>query len=160
MSDMVNPMDGLVSLQNAIENGFNELTTCELFPDIKVVFDQPDGIDRFTYVRIKSDTIHAFCAFVLVEPIDGIPCFSIGYAVPEQFQNRGFAKDIIEKSIAELSNDFARLHVPRFYLEAIVGTSNEYSQKLAARFISPTPRKCTDSVSELPAIAYTRLIEL
>ena len=160
MSKMTNPMDGLISLQSAIDNGFDELSPCEIFPDIQVVFDQPHGTHRFTYVKIELGLIRALCVFVDVEPINGIPCFSIGYAVPKQFQNRGLAKEIIEKSIEELSNGFCRHNVKKFYIDAIISTSNEYSQKLATRFISPKYEKCTDSFSGLPAFAYTRLIEL
>ena len=104
--------------------------------------------------------IQAFCVFAIVEPINGLPCFNIGCAVKKEFQNRGLAKEIVEKSIAELSNGFGRNNVKKFYIEAIVGTSNEYSQKLSVKLISSTPKQCTDSVSGLPALSYTRLIEL
>lgn len=160
MSNMTDPMNALISLQNATNNGYNELMPCDPFPDIQVVFDRPNGRDRFTYVNIQSGQIQAFCTFVMVDPINETPCFNIGYAVPEQYRNCGLAKEIIEKSIAEISNGFARHNIKRLYIEAVIGTSNEYSTKLAERFISSTPEECTDSVSGLPALAYSRLIEL
>ena len=156
---MTDPLDGLNQLQYAIDNGFNELFPCELSPELQCISDQPNGIQRFTYAEIKTGKIHAYSVFVVTENLNELPCFNIGYAVPETFRRRGFATSVLKKSIAELKNELARNNIKRFYLEAIVGTSNKASQKIANKLISQTPKECTDSESGQPALSYTRLIE-
>ncbi|WP_281649095.1 hypothetical protein [Parendozoicomonas sp. Alg238-R29] len=156
---MTDPMVGLQELQKAIDKNLVEFQKCELSRDLVIHVDQPDGHTRFTYAKIKHQRIRSYAVFVLVEPINGLPCLNIGYAVPEKYQNNGNATEILEKSIAELKNGFARNNVNKFYLEAIVGKDNIISQKIANKLISKTPKECNDEYSNKPALAYTRLIE-
>jgi hypothetical protein len=103
--------------------------------------------------------VTAFVEFAPCEPIEGTPCFAIGYAVPEAYRNQGRAKDAIRAAISEMQNGFSRM-MPAFYIEAIVGGDNKPSQRVAEQIISSnTPRPVTDKLSGLPAFQYLQKIE-
>lgn len=94
-----------------------------------------------------------------MEHIDGIPCFQVGYAVPEAYRSRGWAIQILEQGLDELSNGLAQHGVKKFYVEAVVGTPNLASFGVAKRVLSTEPVSTTDSVSGEPAYAFTKLVE-
>jgi len=160
MSRMTNPMDGLISLQHEIKkNGF-QLNPCVLHTDLQVVLDQPNGETRITYAMIDFGRVRAFVTYVSADPINGIPCFGVGYAVPEKFRRQGLASKIIDKSIDEMKHGLARNGIQKFYIEAVVGESNISSRKVAEKVLSKTPdRTGLDEFSGEPAITYIRLIE-
>jgi hypothetical protein len=94
----------------------------------------------------------------LCEPIEGVPCFQIGYAVPKEYRGQGRAKGIVDAAIAELKHGLGRNKIHSFYVEAIVGTDNEASKHVAATTISATPVAVTDKYSGLPALQYVRKV--
>ncbi len=157
--EMVNPMDGLKELQKAMNSGF-DLTPCALYSDLTMVADTPDNKPRFTYVKTDSGHITAYGVYVFADPIDGVMCLNMGYAVPPKYQNKGLGSEIIKKSIEELKNGIRRQGISEFYIEALVGVDNHVSQKLAKKFISSEFKKVTDSHSGLPAYHYTKLVRL
>ena len=157
-NEMINPMDGLNELQKAMDNGFN-LMPCELYADISMVVDTPDNKPRFTYVKTDNGHITAYCVFVWADPVGSVPCFNIGYAVPEKYQHNGLAAEIIKKGIAELQNGGKRNKMSKFYIEAIIGLENHISQKLAKKFITNYSKKITDSHSGQPAYQYIDLFQ-
>jgi phage tail protein X len=108
----------------------------------------------FIYFRVENRTITAIAMLVSGPPIDETPCFHVGWAVPTAYRNYGRAKGAITAAIAELRHGLARSGVTAFYVEAIVGTDNPASQRVAAQTMSPTPTPVTDSVSGLPALQY------
>ena len=91
--------------------------------------------------------------FALSEPIKGITCFGIGYAVPEAYRNQGRAKEVISAAI-RVQHGFGQ-KLPVFYVEAIVGADNKSSQRVAEQVISNTPVAVTDKLSGLPAFPST-----
>ncbi|QOY51190.1 N-acetyltransferase [Candidatus Sulfurimonas baltica] len=159
MAHMIDPTDGLISLQDALNKKLVEFTNCELSQDIVMHVDQPEGIVRFSYAKILNGEIQSYTVFVMAEPIDGTVCLNLGYAVPKKYRNQGFAQDILKKSIIELKNGLGRNNIKEFYLEAIIGTDNEVSQKIASNIISNSPKKCKDAYSGQDALAYTKLIK-
>jgi hypothetical protein len=155
---MTDPSDALRSFQQAFIDGEMQLRRGEIDPELFVHVDRPQGETRFTYVRLQHRTVTALAIFVLTEPIEGIPCFQLGCAVPEAYRGQGRAKSIVDASIIEMKNGLARNKIPAFYVEAIVGTHNEASQHVAAAAISSTPVEVTDQFSGLPALQYLRKI--
>lgn len=160
MSQMTDPMNGLVSLQYEIKkNGF-QLSRCALHADLQVVVDRPNGETRITYAMIDYGRVRAFVTYVSADPVDGVPCFGVGYAVPEKFRRKGLASKIIDKSLDEMKHGLARNGIRRFYVEAVIGVSNVASIKVAEKVISATPdRSGVDEFSGEPAITYLRLVE-
>lgn len=155
---IADPMAALISLQREVRRGLPTISA-ELAPSVRVVLDHPNGVTRYTYARIEHGRVKALALFVDHEPIDGVPCFNIGYAVPEAYRNRGWASEIVEQGIQELRQGLGRHGVKSFYVEAVVGKDNLASQRVASKIISDSPVEGTDSESGEPIFAYTRLVE-
>lgn len=158
MSQMTDPHVGLVSFQEALQDGRIHPTACNKQPQLVVLHDDAEGTPRLTYALIEGGIVKATAAYVNVEPIVGIPCFGLGYAVGEPFRKQGLAYDIVEASIDELRHGF-RKHIPQFYIEAIVSVDNLASNKVASRLLTANPDSITDEVSGEPAFHYVRLID-
>ncbi len=160
MVSMTDPTDGMVSFQQALLNDEIDLRPGEVDPDIFMHADKPaPGVTRITYVRLDGRTVKAFASIVGVEPMNGLPCFQLGVAVPVPYRNKGYAKGILASSIAELKHGLARNKITSFYVEGIVSVDNEPSKRASAATISPNPTPITDEVSGLPALHYIRKIE-
>lgn len=155
---MTDPFEALKSFQQALRRGVIQLQRGAVDLNLYLHVDSPNGQLRFTYVRLEGKTVTAFVNFAKCDPIEGRPCFNIGYAVPEAYRNQGRAKDAIGAAILEMQHGFARNGVPTFYVEAIVGVDNKPSQHVAEQAISATPTAVTDQVSGLPAFQYVRKI--
>jgi hypothetical protein len=159
MPQMTDPFAALESFQEVLANDVMLLQQGIIDPELFVHQDQPNGSTRFTYVRLDRRTVTALVMFVLVAPLEGSPCFQIGYAVPERCRAQGRAKDIVAAAIAELKRGLTENGVPAFYIEAVVGTDNEPSMRVAAATISTSPVQITDDVSGLSALHYVRKID-
>ena len=158
MAKMVDPMVALIDFQRNVRSGM-ETMAGEKNPKLSVVVDKPEGNLRYTYAKIEHGRVKAMAIFVFHEPIDGIVCFNIGYAVPEAYQGRGWGGDVVEQAIQEMRGGLARNNIKQFYVEAVVSVDNIASQKLAARVLDANPRETVDAESGLPALAYTRLVD-
>jgi hypothetical protein len=153
---MTDPSDALRSFQQLFLTNGVKLRPGTLDSKLFLHVDEEDG--RFTYVRLDGQTVTAFVVFALSTPIEGTPCFAIGYAVPEAYRNQGRGKDAVGAALAEMQHGFGRIW-PLFYVEAIVGTDNEPSKRIAEKAISNTPVAVTDQASGLPALQYLRRME-
>jgi hypothetical protein len=160
MASMTDPMNALVSFQQALLDGEIRLQPGALDRDIFVHADKPaPGVSRITYVRLDGGTVKAFVNVISVAPMEGLPCFQLGVAVPVPYRNKGYAKSILASAIAELKHGLARNRIPSFYIEGVVGVDNEPSKRASAATISSSPTAIIDEVSGLPALHYVRKIE-
>ena len=154
---MSDPMRGLLSLQEEISNNRIALLKCKS-SELHMFFDKPEGIPRFTYVKINEGEILSFCNFVLVEPIDKTPCFQIGYAVPEKFQNKGFGKEIAKLALIEfLTNMFRAFDSKSLYIESVISIDNLPSQKITDYILSTEPEQNIDPSSNEKMFCYQKL---
>jgi hypothetical protein len=153
---MTDPSDALVSFQQALADGEIAPQKCELHGDLVVHVDSPSGIHRFTYALVKGSRVVAVAIFAQADPIEGHLCFNTGYAVDQASRSRGYGGEITQKAFDELTNGFRRAGIPHLYVEAIVSTENEHSNKLASKLFSANPKACTDSVSGQLAYQYIR----
>jgi hypothetical protein len=160
MPAMTDPAAALTSFQQAVTRQQIDVQRGALDPTLVVHLDQPNGLQRFTYAHLDRQIITALAMFVVVEPIDGIPCFHMGVAVPAAYRKQGRAKKVIEAGIAEMKHGFARTPLTKFYIEAVVGTDNIASQRVAAQTISAEPAAITDEISGPPALQYLQLISI
>jgi hypothetical protein len=155
---ITDPMDALVGLQSALNVRSVQLRPCELHSELNVLLDHPNGVPRFTYALVQNNKVHAIALFVVTKPVEGIPCFNIGYAVVESMRNMGVATKILQQAISELMHGLGRSSAKEFYLEAIVSTANLASNKLAQKLISDSPDTGTDAFSGEPIFSYLRKI--
>jgi hypothetical protein len=152
-------MDAMVSFQQALLDDEIRLQRGALDPDIFVYADKPVGVSRITYVRLDGRTVKAFVNVIGVSPMDGLPCFQLGVAVPVPYRNKGYAKDILASAIAELKHGLSRNKILSFYVEGVVGVDNEPSKRASAATISSSPTAIIDEVSGLQALHYVRKID-
>jgi len=156
---MTDPANALVSFQKAFNRGEITLRPGVLDPTLLMTVDDPNGVIRFTHVRIEGRTVVALVLFIEVDRIDGVPCLQLGYAVHPAHRNQGRGKEIVKAAIAEMKHGLLRHDQEAFYLEAVVGTDNVPSQRIAALTLSPSPVERTDMVSGQPALQYLRKVE-
>ncbi|MFA6155528.1 hypothetical protein [Mesorhizobium sp.] len=151
------PALSLEAFQQAIMTGEVILDSGSVDPDLYVLRDQPArGCPRFTFARIREDaTVTAFAVAILAEPLEGLPCFQIGYAVPKRFQKQGRAKAIVDAALAELQNDLADA-IPEYFVAAVVSADSPISQAVASASISARPQVVIDQSSNVPAFQYMR----
>lgn len=159
MTRMTDPMEALVSFQQALFDGEIQLESGRVDRDLFMHADRPTaGVTRLTYVRLDGRTVKAFVNAVSAGQIEGLPVFQLGVAVPEKYRNKGYAKSLLAAAIAEMKNGFSKTTIPSFYVEGIVGVGNEPSKRASAATISSNPTAITDEGSGLPALQYLRKI--
>lgn len=160
MPAMTDPADALKSLQQVLAPDHLPAQRGALDPKLFVHVDEPNGMQRFSYFRRQGRTITALAIFAVVDAIDKELYFQTGYAVPEAYRNQGRATNIIEAAIAEMKHGFSRSPLSAIHIEAVVGTDNVASQRVASKTISAEPTAVTDAFSGLPALHYTRKVFL
>lgn len=153
---MTDPMNALKSFQEVLAAGGISPERGRLHSDLLVLLDHPNGAPRFTYALIDGGSVIALATFAPADPMEGSPCFNVGYAVDESHRSRGRGKQVVRKAFDELTSGFKNAGVPHLYVEAIVSASNEASKKVASEVFSNSPTPCTDSVSGQPALQYVR----
>ncbi len=158
MPVITNPMEALNSFQVEVKRGL-PVEQCATNRDLSVMYDEPNGKPRYSYAKIEWGKVKAFVMFVLDTPINEIPTFNIGYAVPEFYQNKGFGREIVRKSIEEFSGGLAGAGIRRIYVRAVVDLFNDSSNKIARDLLSPSPEEIIDDISGKRAFHYTLLIE-
>lgn len=156
MSHMTDPMNALRELQKALDNNWVQLTPCDIYKEISVIADQPNDVPRFTYALVKNGKVQAVSLFALAEPVEGFPCFNVGYAVLENLRGKGVGTEILRKGIEEIYLGFARNGHKEFYIEAVVGVENNPSNSVAKKLISDSPSRGRDHFSGEEAFQYLR----
>jgi hypothetical protein len=157
--EMVDPLNTLAKLQGAINSGLVVLRPGDVYTDLGVWMDEPEGKTRLTYARSIDGKVAALAMFAHNGSIGNAPCFQTGYAVIQSMRRQGLATDLVSKGIQEMRNGFGRQGAKRFYVEAVVGATNEASNKLASRLLSNSPENITDEFSGEPAFRYVKLVE-
>lgn len=163
MPELTDVMPALVSFQEELSAGRLQPAPshAETDPKLRLFTDLANGEWRITYSRIDDDgTVTAFLSVCESEPLDGLRCLGVGYAVPEDLRGQGRATEILTAVIAELSHGFLKAGQKGLCVEAVVGEDNPASQAVARKVLSDTPSEITDGISGLPALRYVRKIEL
>ncbi|UFM68545.1 GNAT family N-acetyltransferase [Leclercia adecarboxylata] len=156
MPEIVDPTDSLISFQQALSNGSIRLSPCVVHTDMKVLLDDANGTPRITYAFVQGETVKGVAVYVPVDPVEGKPCFGVGYAVADEFKMQGVCTKLLTASIEEMQYGF-RNSFSEFYVEAIVGVDNQASNKLASKVLSVTPESGKDSHSGKPINQYMKL---
>jgi len=162
MPSMVNPMDSLKDYQRAYLAGQVSPIPCTLHPNAMVFMDMPQGPSgprRFSYTLMEAGKVIALAILVPGQPIDGVPCFDLGYAVDESHRSRGLAKLIVIVAMEEMQHGLARQEIFEFCVEAVVGVKNMSSQKVAQQVVQQAPMEITDAYSGEPALRYLKRIK-
>jgi len=156
--EMANPHHSMVSFQQELRAGRLELNVVRNYHDVYSHFDEPaQGVFRLTYVRLSKDrmTVKAFVACVMNGQVDGFPCTSVGYAVPEDMRNQGFAKQLLREAIQDQAFQAGQVGHKAIYVEAVADVTNLPSQRVAEAVLAVEREPITDSASGRPAYRYT-----
>jgi RimJ/RimL family protein N-acetyltransferase len=153
---MTDPSDAVPHFQQALLAGRIPLQRGTTHKDLFVAQDDVNDHLRLSYLKLRDKTILALVQFVLIEPLDGLPCFHAGYAVPEQYRGQGIAKAAFAGALAELLQGFGRAGVAEFYVEAVVGENNLASQRICEAVLGGPAASIKDSVSGKSALRYLK----
>lgn len=156
MPEIVDPTDSLKSFQHALTNGLIRLSSCVVHPKMKVLMDDANGTPRITYAFVQGETVKGVAIYVPADPVEGKPCFGVGYAVADEFKKHGVGTKLLTASIEEMQHGF-RNSFSEFYVEAIIGVDNQASNKLASKVLSVAPESGQDSHSGKPINQYMKL---
>ena len=154
MPGMTDPSIALPIYQQQIEARAIPLQKCVHSPDLYVAVDHPGGRPRFSYMRLRGNTLLALAMFAQVEPVDGVPCFQMGIAVPVAYRRQGLGYSTLAASIREMKEGFARTILKDFFLEAIVDVTNDASNRIITRLFGVVPKSITDEFSGASALQY------
>ena len=110
---------------------------------------------RYTYVSLDDKkAVKAMVILSLAEPLNGLPCFGIGYAVPEKHRGHGHAKNAVAAVLREFKSGMKNSGMKEFYIEAIVGKDNHASNAVATASISTSRTEVTDNLSKTLCFRY------
>ena len=157
-SEMVNPHDSLVSFQECILKGVISLAKVPGYSNLYSHVDEAaPGVMRFTYARMTDDkrTVKAFCSCVKNGFHDGHPCISIGYAVPEQYRNRGYGTAIVKEAVNDLLSQAYKGGIPHLVIDCVVSKENLASQRVTEKALQVIRESIIDAESGQPAFQYT-----
>jgi len=161
-TSMVDPHDGMVSFQQALNNEILVLAPVRGHKDLFSHVDIPaPGINRLTYARLNEDrkTVKAFVSCIMNGHIDGHHCIAVGYAVPKNERNKGRAKQMLREVIEDLVLQAGKNGAETIYIEAVVDVTNLPSQRVAEAVLNVEKENITDSASGRPAYRYTARYE-
>lgn len=158
MPTLTDPMNALIDLQRALASKQVTLRACSVHKELGVILDEPMGVPRFTYASVERRIVRAVGLLAQTEPIDGVPCFQLGYAVEESSRRRGLGQSIAAAAIDELRFGLSRHSVKQFYVEAVVAVSNAPSNKIARRLLSESPTAGIDTGSKESILQYVKLL--
>lgn len=157
--EIVNPYVSMVSFQEELSAGRISVDKVLPYEDVYSFadFPTPDTF-RLTYVRLAEDrkTVKAFVACIRSGDVDGYPCTSVGYAVPENMQNQGYAKQLLVDVIQDQVAVASRAGFPTIYVEAVVDVNNVASQQVAEAVLKAEREEIIDGPSGKPAYRYTQ----
>lgn len=150
----------LKSFQQAFSANALVLQRGDLDRDMLVHMDRPNGETRLSYARMSGRTVVVLVQFIPCDPVEGEPCFNVGWAVAEAHRGQGKAREAVVAALKEMRNGFNRAGMEAFWVEAIVGEDNLASQRLAEKVLSKPAEKAPDSFSGDPVIQYLRRIDV
>ena len=154
---MVDMNAAMESFQGALDQGLISPLRGELDDDLHVLQDVAGGLLRITYVYMTNDRVTAFASIAQCDPLEGKPCFQIGYAVDEEHRGQGLAKKITAASMAEFSNGLTRNGANNFVIEAAVDTENEASLAVARAVIAESWTDAKDHNTGQPIRLFHRI---
>lgn len=157
---IVNPMDAFITFQPALDAGEIQLERGRIDRDAYVLFDQPAGEPRFTYVRLEDGIATAMAQIVFAEPFEGKRVAQLGYAVLEHLRGQGRAKDIARAAMTEFTNGVRANGWGEFYFEAMVGIDNPASLAVAQAVMPVEPNDTVDEEADEPALQFMMLVPL
>lgn len=160
MYRMADPMDTLRGIQIQIDDGY-PIDSYDAATGYMVIHDKRSNTwERYLYIKIVNKEVQALSIFALEDPIYGLTCYSVGYAVKENYRRRGFAIEAINKGIEDLKNRFRPSKLEHFYVDALIDEENIPSIRLAEKLFPGPAVRMPDQETGTPALHFKKLITL
>ncbi|MGY3286292.1 hypothetical protein ACVW05_003918 [Pseudomonas fulva] len=156
--DMSDPHIGMVSFQKALDNGELSPGPVRNHEHLYSYVDQPDpSTVRLTYVRLNPERskVQSFVCCVRNGFVKGYPVVGVGYAVPEAFRNRGYAKQILADVVQDQVYQAGQNGIRELYVEAIIDITNIASQRVAESILTGSRNELDEGASGRPAVRFT-----
>lgn len=158
-TQIADPFQALTSFQQVLPTGILKLAPVENNENLFSHFDVPSpGEGRLTYVLLDKDgkKVKAFVACIKNGKVDGFPCVSLGYAVPEDLRNQGLAKQITTAVVQDQILQARNAGHKALYIEAVIDVTNIASQRVAEAVLAVERESIEDAAAKLPAYRYTK----
>lgn len=157
---MTDPAEALLSFQEALTNNVIKPRPCRWNKALSVFEDKPgDGNElRVTHAKIVEGVAQGIVLYAIVDSVESLPCFQIGYAVQSKLRGQGIGNILLSESMEEMKLELQGVGIKEYFLEAVVGIQNVPSNKLAARLLSTRPEHITCQSSGEPALQYLKKI--
>lgn len=155
---MADPMEALRNTQRELE--YYQLDSRQLDADGYLKTDNvfPDGMKRFSYMKIVGRELQAIAIFLREKPINGVDCYNVNYAVSEKHRGNNLAVEAVNKGIEDLKKRFAQTAMKSFYVDAIVNEKNIPSIKVAEKIFPDPAKPHVDYYSKTPSLYFRKLI--
>lgn len=155
MHKLADPLTGLKSLQKCFKrNERLDFQPGRIHANLSMHFDEPEGHPRLTYAFINQGVVKATCVFCHNGKYEDATCFQVGYAVALPYRRQGMGKLVFSNSLDELASGF-KGRGPTV-IEAMVGTDNIASRRIAARILTEQPETGLDEITGEQLLAFRR----
>ena len=132
MNELQNPMTGFKLLEQAFSEGFR-MRQISGSKDVYIEIDQGLIGLRYTYARLEGLKVQQLAVLDQVQPLNGLPCFSLFYGTLEELRGKGLTPPFIEYVLKQFAKDLHANYGNQYYIESLIETNNEASLTIAKK---------------------------
>lgn len=149
MNELQNPMTGFKLLEQAFLQGFRmrQISGSE---DVYIEIDQGLIGLRYTYARLKGLKVQQLVVLDQVQPLNGLPCFSLFYGTLEELRGKGLTPPFVENVLKQFKIDLHPNYGNHYYIELLIETDNEASLAIARKLFGEQSHDGIDEESGIP----------
>ena len=147
MNVLQNPMTGFKLLEEAFSQGFRMR---HISKDIYIVIDKGVMGQRYTYARLNGFKVQQLVVFDEVQPLKGLPCFSLFYGTLEELRNNGITLTFIKDILIQLKKDLHPNYGECYYIESLIEINNKPSLAIAKKIFGKFSLDGIDEESKIP----------
>ena len=157
---MANPIIPLLLLQEAISAG-EFIVPLELNDDYLLMYDEVPSGKRYSYAKIINNEVQVVAILGEEDPVNGIKCYSVGYAVSEKYRGQNLSIDAVHKGVDDLKRQLRQTTtIKNFYLEALVATTNSSSIRIAEKIFLTSGTPMIDTESGTKSLFFHKLFNV
>ena len=117
--------------------------------------------ERYFLAQIIDNEVISIAIFGLERVINGIPYYSLGFAVKETYRGKGLAIKIMNIGLGVLKGEISkRFKVKGFYLEGLIDQGNINSLRVASKLTSKKGIPTQDYETGTPSYLFEQYIEI
>lgn len=153
----VNMMETLVGFDKALRA--KQIGTARMPGNEKIHIHQDmpaPNTPRITYARLKGSHVTAVTVITTGDPVNGVRCFHIGYAVREDQRGKGLAKELVAAALEDFAGNMHKNGLDEFWVEASVDQDNPASAAVARAVLDVEPEDETDNTDGTPIWHYLK----